>query len=343
MTPSSVPDPLLHWWPLATSRELGRKPLARTLHGRPLVLFRTAGGHPAALPDRCPHRLAPLSRGCVREGAIECPYHGWRFDAAGHCTRAPGSLDGRSGSPLLQPLRSCEAHGLVWVAGEAAAASLPCAPAAQQEALDVFWLHDRVRCSLQEAAENFLDAFHTHFVHAGWVRRDARRQRVVAEIRALADGVEARYSEEDKQAGLLSRLFEGSRGESFGRFRLPGLAEIEYRDQRGRLNLLISAWLVPAADAELQVIARVATRRGLLPGWLKQCALRPLFGVVLGQDKRMLEAVSAQHLRFAACPSGWGPEQPLDGRQDLLGPWIRQLLEHGQLVGFAETRQELEL
>src|SRR5690606_22724362 len=87
------------------------------------------------------------------------------------------------------------------------------------------WLHDQVRCSLLEAAENFLDAFHTHFVHAGWIRQDARRQRVMAEVRAIDDGVEARYSEEGKQAGLLSRLLESSRGESFGRFRLPGVGD----------------------------------------------------------------------------------------------------------------------
>lgn len=341
---SPIDDPLANWWPLATSRQLGTsKPLARVLHGRPLVLFRAADGSPAALPDRCPHRLAPLSLGCVRDGSVECPYHGWRFDAAGHCTRAPGSLDRRSGAPLLQALQSCEAHGLVWVRSADSAGSAPCGPTQTEGGLDLLWVHDQVRCSLQEAAENFLDAFHTHFVHAGWIRRDAQRQRVIAEVRALKDGVEARYSEEGKQAGLVSRMLEGSRGESFGRFRLPGLAEIEYRDRAGRLNLLISAWLVPAQSGQLQVIARVATRRGLLPGWFKRLALRPLFGVVLGQDKRILEALSSNHARFADSPADWGPTRPLDGRQDLLGSWIRQLLEQGRLEDFVASRQELEL
>ena len=342
MNPSD--DPLDHWWPLANSCQLGtHKPLARVLHGRPLVLFRATDGSPVALPDRCPHRLAPLSQGCVRDGNVECPYHGWRFDAAGHCTRAPGSLDQRSRAPLLQRLQTCEAHGLVWVRGAASVGPAPRAPTLTEGVLDVFWVHDQVHCSLLEAAENFLDAFHTHFVHAGWIRRDAQRQRVIADVRALDNGVEARYSEEDKQAGLISRLLEGSRGESFGRFRLPGLAEIEYRDRAGRLNLLISAWLVPAESGQIQVIARVATRRGVLPGWLKRLLLRPLFGVVLSQDRRMLEAVSANHPHFAGCASSWGPTGPLDGRQDLLGPWIRQLLEKGQMEDFVGSRQELQL
>lgn len=336
-------QPLAYWWPLATSQQLGtRQPLARVLHGRPLVLFRERDGRPAALPDRCPHRFAPLSAGCVRDGVVECPYHGWRFDGAGQCTRAPGSLDEGSSAALLQPLQTLESHGLIWVRDATLPApALPCS--ATQEGLDLFWMHDKVRCSLQEAAENFLDAFHTHFVHAGWIRRDSKRQRVIADIRALEDGVEARYSEESLQTGLISRLFEGSRGESFGRFRLPGLAEIEYRDARGRLSLLISAWLVPAETGHLQVIARIASRRGWLPGWLKRLLMRPLFGVVLRQDKRILEAVSANHQRFVDCADQWGPVQMLDGRQDLLGPSIRQLLLEGQLDGFAARRLELEL
>ncbi|WP_415753988.1 Rieske 2Fe-2S domain-containing protein [Pseudomonas leptonychotis] len=342
---NSTDQPRAWWWPLATSQQLGsRKPLARVLHGRPLVLFRDSHGHPAALPDRCPHRLAPLSDGCVRDGTVECPYHGWRFDQAGHCNQAPGSLEQRSRVPLLQPLQTCEAHGLVWARDAAAADDRPpCAPTPSENALDVFWVHDQVRCSLLEAAENFLDAFHTHFVHAGWIRRDTQRQRVIADVRAIDYGVEARYSEEGLQAGLISRLLEGSRGESFGRFLLPGLAEIEYRDRSGRLNLLISAWLVPAESGRLQLIARVATRRGLLPGWVKRLALRPLFGVILAQDKSMLEAISANHQHFAHCADTWGPTHPLDSRQDLLGPWIRQLLEKGQLEGFVASRQELKL
>lgn len=336
-------QPLAYWWPLATSQQLGaRLPLARVLHGRPLVLFRESDGRPAALPDRCPHRFAPLSAGCVRDGAVECPYHGWRFDGAGQCIRAPGSLDEGSTAAMLQPMQALDAHGLIWVRDATLPTPpLPCSTA--QKGLDLFWIHDHVRCSLQEAAENFLDAFHTHFVHAGWIRRDSKRQRVIADIRALEDGVEARYSEESLQTGLISRLFEGSRGESFGRFRLPGLAEIEYRDAHGRLTLLISAWLVPAEAGHLQVIARIATRRGWLPGWLKRVLLRPLFGVVLRQDKRILEAVSAHHQRFSDCSEHWGPAQMLDGRQDLLGPWIRQLLLKGKLQDFNGQRLELEL
>ncbi len=77
------------WFPVATNRELGRKPIRRVLCGVPLVLYRDQTGAPVALHDRCPHRHAPLSDGRVINGEIECPYHGWRFNSTGRCTASP--------------------------------------------------------------------------------------------------------------------------------------------------------------------------------------------------------------------------------------------------------------
>ncbi|NBF00895.1 Rieske 2Fe-2S domain-containing protein [Pseudomonas sp. Fl5BN2] len=332
------------WWPVALSRQLQRQPLACTLHGVPLVLFRDAEGAPSVLPDRCPHRFAPLSAGRVRDGQIQCPYHGWRFDPQGRCTHLPGQEQQRCSQPLLQPLHSCEAQGLVWASLAAEPPSTPPVAAAEQaQALDVFWISDRVRCTLQDAAENFLDGFHTHFVHAGWIRHDRQRQRIRAWVHQLEDGVEAQYSEEGTQSGLISRLFEGERGISMGRFRLPGLAEIEYRDRQGRLNLLVSAWLSPAAEGELRLFARIATARGRTPGWLKRGVLQPLFKVILKQDRQILEKLSANQQRFVQVPLRWQRPTPLDSSLDLLGPWIRQLLEQGELQGFQERHEEFLL
>lgn len=320
-----------YWWPLATVAELDAaqaagRPLARTLFQQPLVLFRTPDGL-ALLHDRCPHRHAPLSQGRVRAGALECPYHGWRFDVAGHCCRVPGlpaavAAD-RSRRPLLPPVAGCVAHGLVWACLAPDDATPPPPGPAGGQAVDHFWLTDTVRCTLQQGAENLLDGFHTHFVHAGWIRRDVRRQAVRASVHRLPDGVEARYHDEGLQSGLISSLLEGERHSSMGRFRLPGLAEIEYRGHQGRLNLLVTAWLTPAAAGTLLLHARVATRKGWLPAWLKAVVLRRLFGVILRQDKAILETTAA-HL--AHLHENGPVPPPLDSPLDLLGPSIRCLL-----------------
>lgn len=315
---------ITYWWPLATEAELKHdKPLARTLHDQPLVLFRDRAGQAVVMPDRCPHRHAPLSCGRVHHGELACPYHGWQFTAAGHCSKVPGLKRQPAGGPLLKPLASCSAHGLIWACLQPGPATPPPVAPAISSSVDSFFMSDIVHCEMADAAENFLDGFHTHFVHAGWIRRDKRRQQVSARVSALTDGIEARYSEEGLQSGLISQLFEGSRSHSMGRFRLPGLAEIEYHGQRG-LNLLVSAWLTPETPQRLRLHARIATRRGYLPAGLKRLLLRRLFGVILRQDKAILEETQANRLRFAMTP-------PLDTELDLLGPAIRQLLRGEQL------------
>src|SRR3954449_2187219 len=51
-----------YWYPVALARELGRKPLARTILGERIAIFRDRGTL-YALPNRCPHRGVPLSTG----------------------------------------------------------------------------------------------------------------------------------------------------------------------------------------------------------------------------------------------------------------------------------------
>jgi phenylpropionate dioxygenase-like ring-hydroxylating dioxygenase large terminal subunit len=73
------------WQVIAFAREIGSTPLARTVCGEAIVLFRTQSGKAAALADCCPHRFAPLSLGRVNGEQIQCGYHGMCFDAEGQC------------------------------------------------------------------------------------------------------------------------------------------------------------------------------------------------------------------------------------------------------------------
>jgi 3-phenylpropionate/trans-cinnamate dioxygenase ferredoxin subunit len=59
--------------------------LALEIAGWSVLIVRTDQGF-SALNDRCTHQAARLSPGRVRRGAIMCPLHGARFEAAtGHC------------------------------------------------------------------------------------------------------------------------------------------------------------------------------------------------------------------------------------------------------------------
>ncbi|MEX8192638.1 Rieske 2Fe-2S domain-containing protein [Comamonas guangdongensis] len=88
---ASLPSfPLDQWYVAGFSWELKDAPLARTLLGQPLVLFRTADGQVAALEDRCCHRELPLSCGTVEDRGLRCGYHGMLYDHGGRCLEIPG-------------------------------------------------------------------------------------------------------------------------------------------------------------------------------------------------------------------------------------------------------------
>ena len=78
------------WYVAARDREVGRKPLARTLLDEPVVLYRTEDGTPIALEDRCCHRSLPLSLGRIVGDNLQCGYHGLTFASDGACIEVPG-------------------------------------------------------------------------------------------------------------------------------------------------------------------------------------------------------------------------------------------------------------
>ena len=91
------------WWAVARSEEVsGERPINVDLGDQPIVLWRDANGVVRALEDRCPHRRAPLSLGCIlKSGAIQCGYHGWTYDGAtGRLVNIP-NLKGEQKYPPL--------------------------------------------------------------------------------------------------------------------------------------------------------------------------------------------------------------------------------------------------
>src|SRR5687767_12239760 len=105
------------WYIACESRALKSRPISVVLFGERLVLWRDAHGQPAVLLDRCAHRNAPLSTGTVLDGCVQCPYHGWRFDATGACSHIPALVKERPIPPAARvpAFRTREQQGYVWV------------------------------------------------------------------------------------------------------------------------------------------------------------------------------------------------------------------------------------
>lgn len=94
---------------------------AVVLAGRDLALWRDGDGRLVANDAHCPHFGAHLGHGGeVRDGCLECPFHGWRFTADGAHVGYVGQdgPDGDAGPTTarlgLHPTRAVDGGELVW-------------------------------------------------------------------------------------------------------------------------------------------------------------------------------------------------------------------------------------
>src|SRR5205823_3550916 len=87
------------WYVAGRSQEFPlNSPKGLKICSRPVLVWRTAGGKLASFDDRCVHKRMPLSEGeILSDGVLECPYHGFCYDAAGNCVRIPSLHDGNIG------------------------------------------------------------------------------------------------------------------------------------------------------------------------------------------------------------------------------------------------------
>lgn len=323
-----------HWLPVCKTRDIGKKPVALRILGESIVAFRGENGSIGVLRDRCPHRNVPLSAGKVSGSCIQCPYHGWTFDAQGLCRSIPGMPeDVKTPEYRATAYETKERAGLVWIKIKPASENetaweLP--PHMENASYDTRIWTVTARCSMMNALENFLDGTHTHFVHAGIVRSDTERKKVMAEISPGKDTVTITYRNEDSQNGIISRLFEPKRESSRATFSLPCTATLEYNDDKGPY-FSVSAFMVPEDAERLKIFACISHRTGIIPGKLKHLLIHPFFRTVLQQDIKILEAQQASIKRF-------GGESFIITTQDLIRPYLHKLLVGAEITdGARET------
>jgi phenylpropionate dioxygenase-like ring-hydroxylating dioxygenase large terminal subunit len=168
---SLIQDPVLlnDWHTLGFSRDFpeGSVKQARLL-GEDLVVWRT-GGVVCVWKDLCIHRGAQLSRGCVKQGMLICPYHGWNYDTAGQCTKIPAHPEQKPPPRAkAQVYPAQERYGMVWT----------CLGTPEKEMFEFPEYDDptyrKVACgpypinaSAPRIIENGLDVAHLSVVHEG--------------------------------------------------------------------------------------------------------------------------------------------------------------------------------
>lgn len=170
------------WYPALRSTEItGRNLATAMLLEVPLVLGRTAEGVPFAMRDSCPHRGIPLSYGRFDGRAVECSYHGWKFEpCSGQCVEIPSltSQDKLKVERIFAGHYPCEERdGYFWVymnsPGTRSAGATPSAP--QLSVFSEKYRSTHLACELPSHVDHgiigLMDPAHGPFVHQSWYWR----------------------------------------------------------------------------------------------------------------------------------------------------------------------------
>ena len=167
------------WYAVEFAHVIGTTPHKAEIMGQQLVLWRDTSGVLHAQSDVCIHRGGSLAGGRIVDDCVECPYHGWRYDSSGQCTRIPANRDGL---PIPRKARidtypCAERYGYAFVflgdLDEADRPPLPRidwlddAPIAAADGFRAITGEFAWRANFERVLENGVDIAHAPFVHAG--------------------------------------------------------------------------------------------------------------------------------------------------------------------------------
>ena len=152
------------------------RPVARTMLGEPVVLYRQADRRIAALEDRCCHRLAPLSLGRVEGDELRCMYHGLKFAPSGQCVEVPGqAFVPRHVRVRAYPAVEQDSWVWLWM-GDPARADTALVPRALNHGDPDWWMQTgelAYEANYQLINDNLLDLAHLSYVHENTLGRNS--------------------------------------------------------------------------------------------------------------------------------------------------------------------------
>ncbi len=168
----TLPSPFPEGWYFIGHRKAIEKArlIEKTWMGEKVVVWCDAEGRICVADAFCPHLgadLGPKAGGCIRDGRLVCPFHGYEFDATGQCVATPYAPPPKTAR--LGVFETQEVNGLVFawwgIGGRAPQWSLPIVPP-EQEGWSDFKINTlRFPGHPQDTTENVVDLAHLRYVH----------------------------------------------------------------------------------------------------------------------------------------------------------------------------------
>ncbi|ARN74740.1 aromatic ring-hydroxylating oxygenase subunit alpha [Oceanicoccus sagamiensis] len=167
------------WYAMAMAEEItADKPFKVRRLGQDFVLYRDEDGSAHCLHDVCSHRGGSLGDGRIRDGHLECPYHGWQFNGGGDCAYIPSLGAEGQKIPARTKIDSYpvqEKYGLIFAfLGDLPEAERPPLmgpdwnpqnyeyPAEEWRAVAMSW---PITANYERCVENGIDPSHNEYVH----------------------------------------------------------------------------------------------------------------------------------------------------------------------------------
>jgi phenylpropionate dioxygenase-like ring-hydroxylating dioxygenase large terminal subunit len=164
------------WYVVLESKEVRHKPIGVIRMGEKLVFWRNTDGKVNCAVDRCPHRGVALSKGKRESNHLQCPFHGFEYNANGSCVYIPAN--GKGGripkSLQLQTYPTHETYGFIWIWwGDEPPENLD-SPIFFENLDDTFIYAskpDHWEAHYSRVIENQLDVVHLPFIHRNTIGR----------------------------------------------------------------------------------------------------------------------------------------------------------------------------
>lgn len=284
------------WYIACESHEL--KPsqtLARQILDEWIVLFRDENNRACAFEDRCIHRNAQLSKGWVKNGKLQCSYHGWIFDGEGKLKGIPSEGPNSSkkvGSRCAKTFECLEQDGFVYVLLEPHENS-PTSPFEMphynESGYQTVRLFNKFQNSVINCAENYIDVPHTVFVHDK-IFRDSLNEEITTKVIRENGKVSIEYLGESGNLGWFSWFLNPRKVPiiHIDTYHMPNTTCVKYIIDKK--EFWITSQSIPISEYETWVWTDLTYKFG--PAWLNWLA-RPFVHFqgqsVIDQDIEVLD------------------------------------------------------
>lgn len=167
------------WYAVLDSRQVKKnKLIGVTRLSEKLVFWRDTAGDVHCIYDKCCHRGASLCAGKLVNDHVECPFHGFQYDASGKvtCIPANGAAAKVAENYRVHAYPARDAYGFIWVWYGDYSADLPEIPFFEELKTGFSYgqFSENWNVHYSRAIENQLDVVHLPFVHHNTIGRGNR-------------------------------------------------------------------------------------------------------------------------------------------------------------------------